>query len=48
MDYLYFVDLKLKKLNERLDLRRVKKTVAFHYASLFGRKSLIKLAKSIL
>lgn len=47
-DYLYFVDLKLKKLNERLSLRGIKKTKVFRYVSLFGRTSLTKLAKSVL
>ena len=48
MDYLYFVDLKLKSLNERLNLRTIKKKSALGYASLFKRKSLTKLVKSIL
>ena len=47
-DYLYFVDLKRKILNERLDVRKVKKKAAMKYARLFGRKSLIKLVKEIL
>ena len=47
-DYLYFVDLKLKSLNERLNLRNIKKKSALGYASLFGRKSLTKLIKSVL
>lgn len=48
VDYLYFVDLKRKTLNERLDVRRVKKKAVMEYARLFGRKSLIKLVKEIL
>ena len=48
VDYLYFVDLKRKTLNERLDVRRVKKKAVMEYAMLFGRKSLIKLVKEIL
>jgi len=47
-DYLYFVDLKLKTLNERLDVRKLKKKVIMEYTGLFGRKSLIKLARGIL
>ena len=47
-DYLYFVDLKLKSLNERLNVRNVKKKPALDYASHFNRKSLTKLMKSIL
>ena len=46
-DYLYFVDLKLKSMNERLDLRKIKKKELLKYAKLYGRKSLIKLIKEI-
>ena len=48
VDYLYFVDLKLKRLNERLNLRKVKKKAAIEYARLFERKSLLILAGKIL
>ena len=47
-DYLYFVDLKRKTLNERLNVRKLKKKVAVEYAGLFGRKSLLTLAKKII
>lgn len=47
-DYLYFVALKRKTLNERLNLRKVKKRAVMEYAGLFDRKSLIKLVKEIL
>jgi len=47
-DYLYFVDLKRKTLNERLNLRKLKKKAVVGYARLFGRKSLLKLVKEIL
>lgn len=47
-DYLYFVSLKRKNLNERLNLRTLKKKTVMEYARLFGRKSLIKLVKEIL
>lgn len=47
-DYLYFVDLKRKTLNERLNVRKLKKKVAVEYARLFGRKSLLTLAKKII
>ena len=47
-DYLYFVDLKRKPLNERLDVRRLKKKTAAGYARLFGRKSLMRIVKEIL
>ena len=47
-DYLYFVDLKKKTLNERLNVRKVKKKAVIKYARLFGRKSLMKLVKEIL
>ena len=47
-DYLYFVDLKKKTLNERLNVRKVKKKIVIGYAKLFGRSSLLKIAKEIL
>ena len=47
-DYLYFVDLKKKTLNERLDIRKLRKKAVLEYARLFGRKSLVKLARKIL
>ncbi len=47
-DYLYFVDLKKKALNERLNVRKVKKKAVMEYARLFSRKSLIKLVREIL
>ncbi|MDD3906384.1 MAG: hypothetical protein PHS46_07680 [Candidatus Omnitrophica bacterium] len=47
-DYLYFVDLKRKSLNERLNVRKLKKKVFIEYAGLFGRSSLVKLAKEII
>lgn len=48
VDYLYFVDLKLKPFNERLYVKRIKKREALHYASFFKRESLIKLLKDVL
>ena len=48
VDYLYFVNLKRKTLNERLTIRKLKKKVVLEYAKLFGRKSLIKLVKEII
>ena len=47
-DYLYFVDLKRKTLNERLNIRKLKKKTVIEYARLFGRKSLMKLVKEVL
>ena len=47
-DYLYFVDLKKKTLNERLNVRKIKKKAVIEYAGLFGRSSLMKLIKEIL
>jgi len=47
-DYLYFVDLKRKTLNERLNVRKTKKNAVMEYAGLFGRKSLMKLIRKIL
>lgn len=48
VDYLYFVDLKRKTLNERLIVRKMKKKSIMEYANLFGRKSLVRLAREIL
>lgn len=47
-DYLYFVDLKRKILNERLNVRKLKKKAIMKYAGLFGRESLIKLVKAVI
>ncbi len=47
-DYLYFVDLKLKLLNERLNTRKINKKEALRYAKAFDRKSLTALVKTIL
>ena len=48
VDYLYFVDLKLKTLNERLSLRGINKKRALSYAAIYKRESLQKLLKGIL
>lgn len=47
VDYLYFVDLKRKTLNERLNVRRLKKQVIMEYTRMYGRESLIKLVREI-
>jgi predicted transcriptional regulator of viral defense system len=47
-DYLYFVDLKRKTLNERLNVRKLRKKAVVEYVRLFGRASLLKLAREIL
>ena len=47
-DYLYFVDLKKKTLNERLSVRKVRGKAVIEYARLFDRKSLMKLIKETL
>ena len=48
VDYLYFVSLKRKTLNERLNIRKINKKMAMEYARLFGRKNLMGLVKEIL
>ncbi len=48
VDTLYFVDLKRKTLNERLNMRNIKKKSALSYALLFKRQSLTKLLRSLL
>ena len=46
-DYLYFVDLKKISLNERLDLKNIKKTKLLAFIKLFKRQSLLKLIEQI-
>lgn len=48
IDYLYFVDLKLKSFNERLRLRNIDRKEALRHAGVFGRKSLLALIGSVL
>ncbi|MFH0790530.1 MAG: hypothetical protein V2A64_02765 [Candidatus Omnitrophota bacterium] len=44
-DYLYFVSLKRKTLNERLNIHKLRKKTVLEYARIFSRKSLVKLVK---
>lgn len=46
-DYLYFVDLKQISLNDRLNLRNIKKTLLLTYVKLFERPSMLKLVDHI-
>lgn len=46
-DYLYFVDLKKTTLNDRLDLKNIKKTKLLAFIKLFKRQSLLKLVEQI-
>jgi len=46
-DYLYFVDLKKISLNERLDLKNIKKTKLLAFVKLFKRSGLFKLVEQI-
>ena len=48
VDYCYFVDLKLKSLNDRLRVKKINQKEAFRYAHLFDRESLIKLLRELL
>ena len=48
VDYCYFVDLRLKLLNERLRVKKANAKEALCYAGLFGRESLVKLVREIL
>jgi hypothetical protein len=48
VDYLYFVNLKRKILNERLNTRKVRKRAVMEYVKFIDRKSLVKLAREIL
>ncbi len=46
-DYLYFVDLKKISLNDRLDLKNIKKTKLLAFIKLFKRPGLLKLTEQI-
>lgn len=46
-DYLYFVSIGKKVLNERLDLKEINKGKLIRYAKLFKRKNLLKLINQI-
>jgi len=46
-DYLYFVNLGEKKINDRLDLRKINKKRLFVYLKKYKRSSLIELAKKL-
>lgn len=47
VDYLYFVSLGRKSLNERLSLRDIKKTQVDHFVKLFGKRGIKKLVKKL-
>ena len=47
-DYCYFVDLRLKSLNERLRVKKADAKEVLRYARLFGRESLLKRVREIL
>ncbi len=46
-DYLYFVDLKRVSLNDRLDLKKIKKAELISYVKLFKRPGMLKLINDI-
>ena len=48
VDYCYFIDLRLKSLNERLRVKKVSAKEALRYARLYERESLVKLVRQIL
>ena len=48
VDYCYFIDLRLKSLNERLRVRKIDAKEALRYAGLYERGSLVKLVRSVL
>lgn len=47
-DYCYFVDLRLKSLNERLRTNRLNTREVFRYARLLGRPGVLRLMREIL
>ena len=48
VDYYYFVDLKLRRHNDRLNTRKLNKKTIMAYAALFNRPSLLKRVKEVL
>jgi predicted transcriptional regulator of viral defense system len=46
-DYLYFVDLKRSLLNDRLELKKIKKYELISFVKLFKRESMLKLVDQI-
>lgn len=46
-DYLYFVDLKKVSLNDRLELKNIKKNELTNFVQLFGRRSMLQLVEQI-
>ncbi|MDD5621278.1 MAG: hypothetical protein PHS27_01680 [Candidatus Pacebacteria bacterium] len=46
-DYLYFVDLKKVSLNDRLELKNIRKDELISFVELFKRKSMLKLIDQI-
>lgn len=46
-DYLYFVDLNRVSLNDRLELRNIKKPVLLEFVKLFERPSMIMLVEKM-
>ena len=48
VDYIYFVHLKLRSFNERLDVRKLRKKLVMEYARLFKRKIFLKFIKEII
>ena len=48
VDYCYFIDLKLKSLNERLRVNKVNAKEVLRYARLFNRESLLNFVREIL
>jgi len=48
VDYCYFIDLRLKSLNDRLRVKKVNGKEALRYAHLFNRENLVKLVRGIL
>ncbi len=46
-DYLYFVDLKRVSLNDRLELKNIKKNELINFVKLFKRESMLKLVDKI-
>ncbi|MDI6689726.1 MAG: hypothetical protein QMD66_01500 [Actinomycetota bacterium] len=48
VDYLYFVDLKKRSMNERLQAKNLRKKRVIEYTKVFKRENLMKLAMDVL
>ena len=48
VDHMYFVHLKLRPLNERLNVKKLNKKLVFEYVKLFGRKTFLEYIRKLI